>query len=118
MYFWAWRHATRECLRIVEAWGFRKASSLYWIKTRPDGSLGYLSTGYYGMADPVEELWVCQRGNYVAPMMGDGFARSALKLLLPLVFQATPCRPAGSSVSEQARLNSTTPDRRRSAYPF
>ena len=34
MYFWAWRHATRECLQIVEAWGFRKASSIYWIKTK------------------------------------------------------------------------------------
>jgi N6-adenosine-specific RNA methylase IME4 len=80
MYFWAWRYATKECLRIVEAWGFRKASTLYWVKTRPDGSLGYLSTGYYGMANPVEELWVCRRGDYVAPMMGDGFESIAWHL--------------------------------------
>ena len=63
----------KECMQIIEAWGFRKAKSLYWVKTRPDGTSGYMSTGYYAMADPVEELWICRRGGYVGPMMGDGF---------------------------------------------
>ena len=32
------------------------------------------------MANPVEELWVCRRGDYVAPMMGDGFQHIAWHL--------------------------------------
>jgi N6-adenosine-specific RNA methylase IME4 len=71
MYFWAWRHASKQCLAIVEAWGFRKASSIYWVK---EGARGM---GYYGQLDPVEELWICRRGDYVAPMLADGFERIA-----------------------------------------
>ncbi len=64
-------------MQIIGEWGFRKARSLYWVKTLPDGSQGYMTTGYYAMADPVEELWICRRGDYVAPMMGDGFEHIA-----------------------------------------
>jgi N6-adenosine-specific RNA methylase IME4 len=69
MYFWAWRHATKE--------GFHKASTLYWVKTLPDRKLDHRGMGYYGMEDPAEEHWVSRRGAYVAPMLGDGFERIA-----------------------------------------
>ena len=36
-------------------------------ETQPDGSMGYRGTGCYAMADTAEELWICRRGNYVAP---------------------------------------------------
>ncbi len=81
MYFWAWRDKTKECLQIVEAWGFRKVTTIYWVKTRPDGTPAHHGLGYYGMANPVEELWVCRRGDYVAPMLGDGF--ECIAWLLP-----------------------------------
>jgi N6-adenosine-specific RNA methylase IME4 len=60
---WVPPSMTYEAIRLVEAWRFRKVSTFYWHKP------GH-GHGYYSTEDQVEELWVCRRGQYVAPLPG------------------------------------------------
>jgi N6-adenosine-specific RNA methylase IME4 len=63
LYLWVPPSMTEVAMRVVAAWGFVKVSSFYWHKP----GRGH---GYYATEDQIEELWMCRRGRYVAPLPG------------------------------------------------
>jgi N6-adenosine-specific RNA methylase IME4 len=72
LFMWVpvWASIPEVAFRVIEAWGFRKASSHYWHKLDKHGEAGARGHGHWSTEDQVEELWVCRRGKDVAPLKG------------------------------------------------
>jgi N6-adenosine-specific RNA methylase IME4 len=64
LFLWVPPSMANDAMRVIKAWDFVRVSCFYWHK------IGARGHGYYSVENQVEELWMCRRGRYVAPLMG------------------------------------------------